>query len=251
MRAVGLAVTAIVGASTLTASAQSAGEVSGSAPADAARRRLQVDKGSASSSTGGRAPTGGSLAFRPAMPGEYGSWLYGTASADPASVAGGEFAVSRQLSLVLEGAHNSFNPRLSGMHSGLRLYLMPPQSSFQMSWAGGGVRDFGGSSGAWTQFDASQAFARFQIAGSLRMTRFVGDFEGQQSLTGRAGASYDFRWARVGVDYAFERGLVSRAAILPWMAVPVGHRSVFRATGAVPVAGDNVFPVRFSYIGNF
>lgn len=250
-KAAGFAAAVLASASTSNASAQSAEAVHASAPAGSARSASPRDLGSATISAGERAPADGSSAVRPVLPGEYGSWLYGSANADPASLAGGELAVSQQLSLVLEGAHNSFDPRLSGMRSGLRLHLMPPQSSFQMSLAGGGLTDLGGSSGAWTEVDASQAFARFQIAGSLRMTRFVGDFADQQSLTGRAGASYDFHWARVGVDYAFERGLASRAAILPWMAVPVGQRSVFRATGAVPVAGDNVFPVRFSYIGNF
>lgn len=111
-KAAGFAAAVLASASTSNASAQSAEAVHASAPAGSARSASPRDLGSATISAGERAPADGSSAVRPVLPGEYGSWLYGSANADPASLAGGELAVSQQLSLVLEGAHNSFDPRV-------------------------------------------------------------------------------------------------------------------------------------------
>lgn len=201
-----------------------------------------------------RPPAGGaSFRLRPTLQGDFGTWAYApsTPGRSVASVVGGEVALTSRLSLVLEGAQDGFNPGVSGMFAGARLHLMPTDSHFQMSLAAGGLRDMARSPGAWTEVSASENVGRFRFAGSLRVTRLYGDLEAQQLISGSAGASVDLRWARVGVDYAFERGIVSRAAILPWVAVAAGRRSTFRITGAVPLSGDNVFPARFSYIGSF
>src|SRR5689334_18380383 len=73
------------------------------------------------------------------MPGELGTLSYA-----PPALGGGlplvttaETALSSRVSMILEGASDSFDPRYSGAAAGLRFHLLPKESPLQLSVAGG------------------------------------------------------------------------------------------------------------------
>jgi hypothetical protein len=112
-------------------------------------------------------PPVGAAELRPrlVLPGEFGTLSY----APPAIgggmplVTAGEAALSSRVSVMLEGARDSFDSQFSGAAAGLRLHLLPKESPLQLSVAGGGVRrligsmfdPYVGSTGLFSQINAS------------------------------------------------------------------------------------------------
>jgi hypothetical protein len=202
-----------------------------------------------------RAPEGGA-AIRPRLilPGDFGTWAF----APPrfanfaVRVTGGEIGLTSRLSLVLEGADDPFDHRFSGMASGFRLHLLPIGSSLQLSVAGGLTKDLSGASGLWSQLAASQDLGRWHWAGALRASALAGAGEGGPTLAGSTGIAFDLLPARLGLEYAFERGRESRSALLPWVEVPTANEHVrFRAGPQLQLHGSNPFPAHVSVAGNF
>ena len=194
------------------------------------------------------------LHLRLSMPGEYGTWAYlpSRFASDSARVIGGDIALTSQLSLVLEGAEDPFDHRFSGAATGLRWNFMPFASPLQLSIAAGMIQDLAGARGEWSQFAMSEQLGRLRLATALRASSLSGPVGREQLLSGSAGVSYDLLPVRLGVEYAFDRGLENRSAVLPWVEMPTkGGHVAFRAGPVLQLNGANAFPARASVAGNF
>jgi hypothetical protein len=202
-----------------------------------------------------RAPEGkATLVPRLILPGDFGTWAYTPERFTNFSVrvTGGEISLTSRLSLVLEGADDPFDHRFSGMASGLRWHLLPIGSRLQLSVAGGITRDLNGASGLWSQLALAEDLGRWHLAGALRTTTLASESGRQEALAGSGGVAFDVMPVRLGLEYALERGLDSRSALLPWVEVPTKNEHVqFRAGPVVQLNGANPFPARFSMVGNF
>lgn len=192
--------------------------------------------------------------LRLTMPGDYGTWAYTPSrfGSDSARVVGGDIALGSQLSLVLEGADDPFDHRFSGGAAGLRYSFLPFASPLQLSLAAGVIQDLAGAQGMWGQFAMSEQLGRLQLAAALRASSLYGAFGRERLVSGSAGVAYDLFPVRLGVEYAMERGLENRAAVLPWLEMSTKSQRVsFRAGPALQLNGANVFPARASVAGNF
>ncbi|HEX3773570.1 MAG TPA: hypothetical protein VHV51_03845 [Polyangiaceae bacterium] len=192
--------------------------------------------------------------LRLVLPGDFGTWAYAPSSfsRDSVPVTGGEIGIGSNLSLVLEGAADPFDHRFSGMASGLRFHLLPPESTLKLSVAGGFTQDLSGARGLWSQLALAEQFGRWHFAGALRASQVYGALGGEHLLGGSAGAAFDLLPVRLGLEYAFERGRAQRSAILPWIEVPTKNQHVtFRAGPVLQINGANAFPARVSVAGNF
>lgn len=176
------------------------------------------------------------------MPGEFGALSYA-----PPVLGGGvplvtaaETALSSRVSMLVEGARDSFNPQLSGAAAGLRLHLLSKESPLQLSVASGVAQPLIGTmvSGAYvgaaslfTQINASYDVGRLRFTGLLRATSNNG--VNVASIGGAAGVSYDFRPVRVGIEYfsiGDKAGL--RSALSAWVGVPLANEHIWlRASG--------------------
>ena len=215
---------------------------------------LQTGSKWATSDEVDRPPAGSAaMRLRLVLPGDYGTWAYSPAADGVAiPVVGGEIALSSRWSLLLEGATDPIGHRFSGMASGLRLHLMPLASSLQLDLSGGFSEDLGGASGAWSELHLSDDVGRWHFMGDLRAAALSGGLATQPALSGSTGAAVDLLPARLGIEYAFQRGRETRSAVLPWVGVPAGNGHVtFRAGPVLPLNGASAFPARVSVAGNF
>jgi hypothetical protein len=181
------------------------------------------------------------------MPGELGTLSYA-----PPVLGGGlplvtaaETALSSRVSMNFEGARDSFDPRFTGAAAGLRLHLLPKESPLQLSVAGGVARPlFGtplwgayeGSTGLFTQINASYDVGRLRFTGLLRATSSSG--VNLSSIGGAAGVSYDLRPVRVGIEY-FSIGDKAgrRSALSGWVGVPLANERIWLRASAATTRG--------------
>jgi hypothetical protein len=181
------------------------------------------------------------------MPGEFGALSYA-----PPPVGGGlplvtaaETALSSRVSMILEGARDSFDPRFTGAAAGLRLHLLPKESPLQLSVAGGvaqpliGTPLWGpylGSTGLFTQVNASYDIGRLRFTGLLRATSNSGVIV--TPIGGAAGVTYDFRPVRAGIEYFFIGDKAgARSALSAWVGVPLAQERIWlraSATATMP-----------------
>ena len=186
------------------------------------------------------------------MPGEFGTLSY----APPALggnlplVTAAETALSSRVSMILEGARDSFDPRYSGAAAGLRFHLMPKESPLQLSVAGGVAKPLIwlplagsdiGSTALFTQINASYDVGRLRFTGLLRATSSNG--VDLSSIGGAAGVSYDFRPVRVGIEY-FAAGdkAGARSALTAWFGVPLANERIWlRASAAATMGGGFLY----------
>jgi len=175
------------------------------------------------------------------MPGEFGALSY----APPALggtmplVTAAETALSSRLSMIFEGARDSFDPRFTGAAAGLRLHLLPKESPLQLSVAGGVAQPliglllgpYVGSTALFTQINASYDVGRLRFTGLLRATSSSG--VNVSSIGGAAGVSYDFRPVRVGIEY-FSIGDKAgpRSALSAWVGVPLASERIWLRASA-------------------
>ena len=55
-----------------------------------------------------------------------------------------------------------------------------------------------------------------------------------------------------GLEYVFEKGMVTRSAVLGWVALPFADgRSMLRLTGVVPTSGNEGVSLLMSLVINF
>jgi len=201
-------------------------------------------------------PPVGAAEVRPrlVMPGEF-----GTLSHAPSPVGGGiplvtaaETALSSRLSMIFEGARDSFDPRFTGAAAGLRLHLLPKESPLQLSVAGGVAQPliglllgpYVGSTALFTQINASYDVGRLRFTGLLRATSSSG--VDVSSFGAAAGVSYDFRPVRVGVEY-FSAGDKSgpRSALTAWVGVPLANERIWlraSTTATMPTTSSDDSP---------
>ena len=190
-------------------------------------------------------PPAGAAEVRPrlVMPGEFGTLSYA-----PSARGGGiplvtaaETALSSRLSMIFEGARDSFDPRFTGAAAGLRLHLLPKESPLQLSIAGGiaqplirlpSLDPYVGPTALFTQINASYDVGRFRFTGLLRATSISG--LSVSSFGAAAGVSYDFRPVRVGVEYFLAADKASlRSALTAWVGVPLANERIWlRASAA-------------------
>jgi hypothetical protein len=197
-----------------------------------------------------RPPVGASeLRPRLVMPGEFGTLSYA-----PPALGGGiplvtaaETALSSRMSMIFEGARDSFDPRYSGAAAGLRLHLLPKESSLQLSVAGGvaqplvglpSLAPFVGSTALFTQINASYDVGRLRLTGLLRATSSAG--VNLSSIGAGAGVSYDFRPVRVGIEY-FSVGDKAgpRSALSAWVGVPLANERIWLRASATTAKGSD------------
>jgi hypothetical protein len=185
-----------------------------------------------------RAPVGAAeVRPRLVMPGELGTLSY----APPALggslplVTAAETALSSRVSMILEGARDSFDPRYSGAAAGLRFHLLPKESPLQLSLAGGVAQpliglplggSLVGSTALFTQINASYDIGRWRFTGLLRATSSSGANLG--SIGGAAGVSYDFRPVRVGIEYfsVQDKAAGPRSGLTAWIGVPLANERI-------------------------
>ena len=190
-------------------------------------------------------PPVGAAEVRPrlVMPGEFGTLSY-----SPSALGGGiplvtaaETALSSRVSMIFEGARDSFDPRFTGAAAGLRLHLLPKESPLQLSIAGGIAQPlirlpsfdpYVGPTVLFTQINGSYDVGRLRFTGLFRATSSSG--VDVASFGAAAGVSYDFRPVRVGVEYflaADKTGL--RSALTAWVGVPLANERIWlRASAA-------------------
>jgi hypothetical protein len=195
------------------------------------------------------------------MPGEFGALSYA-----PPVIGGGlplvtaaETSLSSRVSMIFEGARDSFDPRSTGAAAGLRLHLLPKESPLQLSVAGGVTQPligttlsgaYVGSTALFTQINASYDVGRLRFTGLLRATSNSG--VNVASIGGAAGVSYDFRPVRVGIEYfAIGDKAGQRSALSAWIGVPlVNERLWLRASASATQGGpeDNTERRGFLYL---
>jgi hypothetical protein len=191
------------------------------------------------------------------MPGEFRTLSYA-----PPTLGGGlplvtaaETALSSRVSMILEGARDSFDPRYSGAAAGLRFHLLPKESPLQLSVAGGVAQPligtpllgaYEGSTGLFTQINASYDVGRLRFTGLLRATSSSG--VNVASIGGAAGVSYDFRPVRVGIEY-FSIGDKGgrRSALSAWVGVPLANERIWLRASATATK-DNTERSDFLYL---
>ncbi len=184
------------------------------------------------------------------MPGELGTLSYA-----PPALAGGlplvtaaETALSSRVSMIFEGARDSFDPRFTGAAAGLRLHILPNESPLQLSVASGvaqpliGTPSLGtleGSTVLFTQINASYDVGRLRFTGLLRATSRSG--VDVSSIGGAAGVSYDLRPVRVGLEY-FSIGDKAgpRSALSAWVGVPFANERIWLRASATATMGGSV-----------
>lgn len=190
-----------------------------------------------------RAPVGeAEVRPRLVMPGEFGTLSYA-----PPALGGGlplvtaaETALSPRVSMIFEGARDSFDPRYSGAAAGLRFHLLPKESPLQLSVAGGMAQpliwlpSFGpyvGTTALFTQINASYDVGRWRFTGLLRASSSSGT--DLTSIGGAAGVSYDLRPVRIGIEYfsaADKSG--SRSALSAWAGLPLANELIWLRVSA-------------------
>ena len=181
------------------------------------------------------------------MPSELGALSYA-----PPALGGGmplvtvaETALSSRVSMIFEGARDSFDPRFTGAAAGLRLHLLPKESPLQLSVAGGMAQPligtpllgaYEGSTGLFTQINASYDVGRLRFTGLLRASMSTGG--DLSSIGGAAGVSYDFRPVRVGIEY-FSIGdkAGSRSALSAWVGVPLANERIWLRASTTATKG--------------
>lgn len=196
------------------------------------------------------------------MPGEFGTLSYA-----PPALGGGiplvtaaETALSSRVSMIFEGARDSFDPRFTGAAAGLRLHLLPKESPLQLSVAGGVAQPligtpllgpYVGSTALFTQINASYDVGRLRFTGLLRATSSSG--VNVSSIGGAAGVSYDFRPVRVGIEY-FSIGDKAgpRSALSAWVGVPLANERIWLRASATAhegiATGETTTRSGFSYL---
>jgi hypothetical protein len=184
------------------------------------------------------------------MPGEFGTLSYA-----PPPLGGGlplvtaaETALSSRVSMIFEGARDSFDPRFTGAAAAFRLHLLPKESPLQLSVASGlaqpliGTPLSGahvGSTGLFTQVNASYDIGRLRFTGLLRVSSNSG--VDVSSIGGAAGVSYDFRPVRAGIEY-FSIGDKAgpRSALSAWVGVPLANEHIWlRASATMPTGSSD------------
>jgi hypothetical protein len=197
-----------------------------------------------------RPPVGGAeLRPRLVMPGEF-----GTLSFAPSALGGGiplvtaaETALSSRVSMIFEGARDSFDPRFTGAAAGLRLHLLPKESPLQLSVAGGIAQPlirlpssdpYVGPTALFTQINASYDVGRLRFTGLLRATSISG--VNLASFGAAAGVSYDLRPVRVGVEYfsAVDKA-GQRSALTAWVGVPLANERIWLRASATAMKGGH------------
>jgi hypothetical protein len=197
-----------------------------------------------------RLPVGGAeVRPRLVMPSEFGTLSYA-----PPALGGGlplvtaaEMALSSHVSMIFEGARDSFDPRLTGAAAGLRLHLLPKESPLQLSVAGGVAQPIIGtmSSGSYvgptalfTQINASYDVGRLRFTGLLRATS-TNDVN-VTSFGAAAGVSYDFRPVRVGIEYFSAADKAGpRSALTAWVGVPLANERIWLRASATATNPDD------------
>ncbi|MET0592799.1 MAG: hypothetical protein ABW133_08880, partial [Polyangiaceae bacterium] len=170
------------------------------------------------------------------MPGEFGALSYA-----PPVLGGGlplvtaaETALSSRVSMMFEGTRDAFDPRPTGAAAGLRFHLLPKESPLQLSVVGGVAQPligtpvlgaYEGSTGLFTQINASYDIGRLRFTGLIRAT--ASDGVNLASIGGAAGVSYDLRPVRVGLEYfsAGDKG-GPRSALSAWVGVPLANERI-------------------------
>jgi hypothetical protein len=197
-----------------------------------------------------RSPPGSAvLRSRVLWPGDFGSWAYAPKGfgSTPIALTAGETALTSRLSLVLEGAQDTVDRRFSGMGSGLRLHLLSLDAPVQLSLASGIARDFNGASGLWNQINVAHVAGRWRFVAALR----AGAASGNGAFGGSGGVSVDLRPVRIGVEYAFDHGTVSRSAILGWIGLPLGKGPfMLRATAVAPLIAGTGYSIVIGLAAN-
>lgn len=127
-----------------------------------------------------------------------------------------------------------------------RLHLSPKESPLKLSVAGGlaqplsGTPLFGayeGTTGLFTQINASYDIRRLRFTGLLRATSSSGV---NVSSFGAAGVFYDFRPVRVGIEY-FSAGDKAgrRSALSAWVGVPLSNERIWLRASATATNGGH------------
>jgi hypothetical protein len=149
------------------------------------------------------------------------------------------------------------------MESGLRIHLLPVESPLQVALTGGVTRPFTTMDNArrgaddpvrfFGQMNVAYEAGRLHLAGALRTSSPTYDVAAQYILSGSVGAGVDItRRVRVGFDYAFERGMITRSALMPWVGLSdATGRFALRASAAVPIDLNTPFSAMISLVGTF
>ena len=206
----------------------------------------------------------GAAEVRPRLvtPGEFGALSYA-----PPDVGGGlplvtaaETALSSRVSMMVEGARDSFDPRSTGAAAGFRLHLLPKESPLQLSLASGVAQPligtpvlgaYVGSTVLFTQINASYDVGRLRFTGLLRATS--SSDVNVSSIGGAAGVTYDLKPVRVGIEYfSFGDKAGLRSALSAWVGVPLANERIWlRASTTAMKSGrreDNTERSDFLYL---